>query len=469
MKNGLPPLTPNIAPWVRNILKDKQTLRGLIQKYGSPLNIHNTDEFEINANKYKSVFKKQNLRYGLFYARKPNKCISFVKKAKKLNIGIDTASYNELKDCLDIKYNPSKLIFTAAIKTPEAITLAIKGGVLIIIDNNDELSLVNKLAKKNKKIHPVGLRVSGFNIKGKKLYSRFGFDIDTIIAVFKSLNENKYPHLSYQGLQFHLNGYSIAKRAEAALVLIKLTEELQKIGIKTDFIDIGGGFTINYLKYKTEWQNFLGELKRAILVKRSPITFQNNGLGLINHKGEIAGKLNLYPYFNGKPQDKFLNAILEYKDNSGQTVATLLKKHNTELRIEPGRSLLDQCGITLADVIFRKHDQNNDLIVGLHMNHTQLSTSAADFCLDPLVLSSQKKRTPSSGYLVGTYCNETDLILKRKILFDSIPQIGDLVCFVNSAGYQTHFLESPSHQFNLATNLFVIKKGKQITFKIDSP
>jgi len=34
-----------------------------------------------------------------------------------------------------------------------------------------------------------------------------------------------------------------------------------------------------------------------------------------------------------------------------------------------------------------------------------------------------------------------------------LPQVGDLVIFVNTAGYMMHFFESSAHLFPLATNL----------------
>lgn len=135
-----------------------------------------------------------------------------------------------------------------------------------------------------------------------------------------------------------------------------------------------------------------------------------------------------------------------------------LKRQQIELRIEPGRSLLDQCGITVAKLAFRKKDAEGRNLIGLEMNRTQMLSSSADFLLDPLFIPFKKTAEKSCEvYFVGAYCLEQELILKRKIVLSQSPEMGDLVCFVNTAGYMMHFYESEAHLFKLAKNLIVEK------------
>src|SRR5690606_35246081 len=83
---------------------------------------------------------------------------------------------------------------------------------------------------------------------------------------------------------------------------------------------------------------------------------------------------------------------------------------------------------------------------------------SADFLLDPIHLPINGRTNTDErvfGYLVGSYCLEQELILKRKIQFNSYPEIGDLILFPNSAGYMMHFYESEAHLFELAKNIFI--------------
>ena len=56
-------------------------------------------------------------------------------------------------------------------------------------------------------------------------------------------------------------------------------------------------------------------------------------------------------------------------------------------------------------------------------------------------------------FFTGGYCLEQDIILKRTIVLPCLPEIGDIVCFVNTAGYMMHFCETRSHLFEFATNV----------------
>jgi len=60
---------------------------------------------------------------------------------------------------------------------------------------------------------------------------------------------------------------------------------------------------------------------------------------------------------------------------------------------------------------------------------------------------------------------DRDLIMKRKILLAKKPTPGDLICFLNTAGYMMHFLESPGHSFGLAAN--VVFDSSDEVFKLE--
>ena len=87
------------------------------------------------------------------------------------------------------------------------------------------------------------------------------------------------------------------------------------------------------------------------------------------------------------------------------------------------------------------------------MNRTQCRTTSDDFLIDPYLV----KRTPPSeeieAFLVGAYCIEDEVILRRKIRFPAGVAPGDIVAIPNTAGYFMHILESASHQIPLAKNV----------------
>ncbi|HCV81197.1 MAG TPA: diaminopimelate decarboxylase, partial [Zunongwangia profunda] len=62
------------------------------------------------------------------------------------------------------------------------------------------------------------------------------------------------------------------------------------------------------------------------------------------------------------------------------------------------------------------------------------------------------------------YCLERDVLLKRKVTLPKLPEIGDVVVFVNTAGYMMHFFETQAHLFELAPNLVYTETSKPLKF-----
>ena len=455
-----PPLTAITAPWKREVFSNFPFLEDLLEEYGSPINIHHTEPFKENFKRFRQVFDRHKLPHTIFFARKANRCTVFVKESKRLGIGVDTASYLELKQCLDIGCDPNKIVLTAAVKNEKLVQLALQHNVLIILDNEDECRLVNRIAGELGKTAKAGIRISGFQYNGDKLYSRFGFDVEHVVEFITShLGKNhEYDNLQFNGFHFHLNGYSAEQRSEALLQSIHLADRLKAHDIRTSFIDMGGGILVNYLSSKSEWNTFWSELKKAVQGDRRPITFGNNGLGYELINGNLHGEPDVYPYYNECSKEDFLEDVLSYRNQKGDSPASLLRERGIEIRIEPGRSLLDQTGFTMAKVIHRKKDSLGNWLIGLEMNRSQLNSSGADFLLDPVFIkakSDDKEKKATPAYFTGGYCLEHDIILKRKIVLPCLPEVGDIVCFPNTAGYMMHFYETRSHLFDFTTNLVI--------------
>ena len=454
----LPTLSPLTSTWMEELFREKDVLNELLEKHGSPINIHQTDAMDDNFNSYQKVFEELGLKHKIYFARKANKTKGTVRKAHALGMGIDTASFREYTQCLEMGIPASEVIVTAAVKNRQLVEKAVEHGSLLILDNEDECDLVQRVASDLNKKAKIGFRVSGFFINEKKLYSRFGFDLLTIDQFITTnfIEAEKYNRLEYKGLHFHLNGYSMEERSYALAQCLAFSQLLSKKGLKTEFIDIGGGILMNYLKHESEWDYFNLQLRKAISNKTDEITFGNQGLGLETISGILRGELKTYPFWSPVTKGDFLRTVLSYKTYSGESVAEIAKNSGIEIRMEPGRSMLDQVGLTVAKVAFRKQDSKDNWLVGLEMNMTQMLSGSADFLLDPWVVYQEEvdQGEPVEVYFTGAYCLERDILLKRKIALSRLPKVGDLVIFLNTAGYMMHFFESSAHLFPLATNLF---------------
>ena len=144
----------------------------------------------------------------------------------------------------------------------------------------------------------------------------------------------------------------------------------------------------------------------------------------------------MYPYYIELKKGNALKYILNAERKINVSIADELVEKGIELRIERGRSLLDQVGVILGRVAPVKKDARNDYLVGLEMNMSQLASGSRDFLVDPVHRRRYSEQSAKAyGYLTGAYCLERDIILKRKLEFKTVPRKGDLLLFINTAGY----------------------------------
>lgn len=458
---GVVPLPGRLEDWMVAACLDGR-LPSLVQQHGSPLNLHCTAPFDRNVQSLRAVAGQGD--FEIYFARKANKCLSFVDAARELGCGVDVASENELAQTLQRGVHPSKIICTAAVKNAQLLHRCLKEQVVLAVDNHDELSRLQTIAIGESKRPALALRVGGFTHQGEKLPTRFGFDIQQAAQVVRSLNDSGADDsINLVGVQFHLDGYSAEHRISAIRQCLELIDQLRDMGHDVRFLDIGGGFPISYLESEQQWTFFWDELGRALRHERRPITYRNHGLGLVCVANEVHGTPNSYPYFQTPVGGEWLGSILEASVN-GKTIAQSLRVRDLQLRCEPGRSILDGCGMTVATVEFLKQQAGGEWLIGLSMNHTQCRTSSDDFLVDPLLVRRDIARTADAieGYLVGQYCTESELICLRQLRFSAGVAVGDLVLFPNTAGYFMHFLESQSHQFSLAQNVFIQASGSYV-------
>ncbi len=449
-----PTITARSIPWLGDLLEAPSTLRALTAEHGSPLHIHHLGPFSDNIVELTSAAADAGVALGVYFARKANKALCYVDAAIDVGIGIDLASSQELEQALRCGADSARLVVTSAVKPDALLATCLAHGVLVVADNADEVGRYAAMARSAGRRPPIAIRLSNFQFERRRHdRSRFGFDLSDPDLI--DLITSYHVDLDVRGAHFHLDGYDPNDRIDALTETLALHDHLADRGIGLRFIDMGGGFPVSYTDRADEWNTFWDALDDALIGRRPPITYRNDGYGRIALGGSVVGPRHAYPHHQSLIGGDWLREILTASPagTAGDDIAGQLLRRGLELRCEPGRALLDGCGASIATVVHVK-TSGDDLLIGLDMNSSNCRTQKSELLTDPIHLPIRTgPPVPCSGYLTGAYCSESDLITRRRLQFAQVPACGDLVVFTNTAGYFMHFTESRSHQFPLPKNV----------------
>lgn len=447
--HGVVPLPGRREDWMDQVLDDHQLATDLIEQYGSPVNLINPDPVARHAAELVQAAAAHGVEARIFFARKANKALALVDAALAAGHGIDVASARELDQVLMAVQRaggaPDRVILTAAVKPEALLRAALTARVTISVDNTDEFESLVQIAQQTGERAQVALRMQV--ALPDRPESRFGQPITRLSDLLQE--PRWWTDADLVGLHFHLDGYHSTDRALALAEALDLIDQARRAGHAAEFIDIGGGVPMRYLDSPEPVQEFWTRHRSG-----DRMTWRDRELGAV------------YPVWQDRVRGDWLSDILTARVGTDKrTVAERIAGAGVRIHLEPGRSLLDGCGMTLARVEFRKETSEGTWLIGTAMNRTQMRSAADDFLVDPVLIPAttpDRARTPAGqGYLVGAYCIEAELLTWRRLCWPAGVAVGDVVAFVNTAGYLMHILESASHQIPLAATVVRTPDGWQ--------
>src|SRR5258705_12020233 len=229
--------------------------------------------------------------------------------------GMDVTSGGELFRALKAGCDPKKIIYAGVGKTDDEIRMAIDAGIAAFnIESEAEIENIDRIAGEMGKTAIGALRINPDVDPGHKTHAKtttgkkehkFGVDIERAERVFDQYKTLK--NLRIAGVHLHLGSpiYDIAPYVEDITKANALIDRLTKKGHKIEWLDMGGGFAVNY-KHPTQ---------------ALPVTEHAKAL---------------LPLLQGKP----------YK-----------------LAIEPGRYIVGNAGIVLTRVLYRKQGGEKKFVI----------------------------------------------------------------------------------------------------------
>ena len=233
----------------KNLFIEKLSINNIVKKNKTPFYLYSENQIINNYLKFTKSFKKTNPL--VCFAAKSNSNIAILKVLGKLGAGADVVSGGELLKALKAGIKASKIVFSGVGKTEDELKIAINKKILLInCESESEAKLVNKIAKKLNKKVSIGFRLNPNvdakthkNISTGKAENKFGLSIKSFKMFFKTLSI--YKNIKLDALSVHI-GSQILTDTPYKQTLNVMSKLIKDLNLKLKFIDLGGGFGINY-------------------------------------------------------------------------------------------------------------------------------------------------------------------------------------------------------------------------------
>lgn len=206
-------------------------------------------------------FKKHLPECELYYAVKAFNGEAFLKSIKPYIDGFDIASYGEFLSAEKQGMDPSRFLFSNPIKIPEHIEKTYKAGQRDFAF--DTLAELHKLAQyaPGSNVY-LRMKVSDHG-SAFPLSAKFGANPEHAVPFMDTARDLG---LNPVGLTFHVGSQSEILHAwDTALEICgKTMERLEKANIKLDFIDIGGGFPVEYTERVPDIEQIAKAIRESV-------------------------------------------------------------------------------------------------------------------------------------------------------------------------------------------------------------
>ena len=421
MRPGNEEFAPILSLRCADFLSERARLRNIVDCFGSPVHVLFPSQAAENARLWSDRTREVYAQTKTLFAYKACKSDSLAKAFSGAQLGADVSSVQEFVAAMSCGVRGGDISVTGPDKTCELLDLANAHGAAVHIDSEEEMTRLLRIGN-----HATDNRLVFLRIKPpSQIKSRFGLDQEKL---FRCIHSIKPRHAISIGLSFHLNEYALEERVAALRWAIRIAEEAATEGVLIRHFDIGGGYPLRYTATHS-------------------IECYRNGSHLSGNP-----EINAYPYAAPIATFEHAAAIIG-RTLKSPDCSDFLTNNDATLYLEPGRALLDQCGVTLMRVIATKSKSDNEFFVILEGMSFSVSERwfSSDFAPTPILIGSQRGRTDrhQNYYLVGQSCLESDILRNRAVRWRQHPEPGDIVCFVNTAGYQMDSNESTFHQIPL--------------------
>ena len=398
--------------YINNNLKiEGHNLQKLAKKFGTPLYCYSYKKLKQNIDNFKLNFK--TISPLICFATKANSNLKILKEIKKNGLGADVVSKGELMKALKAGISAKKIVFSGVGKTSDELRYAIDKKILLInSESKSEVKEIEKIAKSKNKTVDIGIRLNPNTdantlkqISTGKKENKFGVNEKTFLEIYKLIKKSK--NINIKCLSVHI-GSQILDHRPYEKMLKAISKLIKKIKFNFEFIDLGGGMGISYESNKKK----LDYKKYNIAIKR------------------------------------------------------FLKKHNSKIIFEPGRSIIGDVGVLLSRIIYIKENPKKSFII-LDTAMNDLMRPAlygAKHRIIPIVKNNKKSKKKYE--FVGPICETTDKFLStnnfQKMNEKDLLIICDVGAYGSSLGSNYNVRPKPAEILIKGSKILVINKRQKL-------
>ncbi len=328
----------------------------IAKRFGTPSYVYSYDKIKNNINNFKKNFITINPL--ICFSVKSNSNLKILSLINKFGLGADVVSKGELIRALKAKIKPEKIVFSGVGKTIDELKFAVTKKILLInAESENEIIEIEKIAKKNNKKINIGIRLNPDTdaktlkkISTGKKENKFGLTQKKFLELLKKYKSSKFVNIIC--LSVHI-GSQITSHVPYKNMLNVVNKIIQQSKYKFKYIDLGGGMGIQY-----------------------------------------GNNLNNLDY-------------LKYN----KLIKSFLKKNNSKIIFEPGRSIVGNAGYLISKITYVKQTNSKNFVI---------LDSAMNDLIRPALYGSKHRIVPSKlnrkkiskkHEFVGPICETTDKFL----------------------------------------------------------
>lgn len=368
----------------------------LLNKYGSPIYLMDEQTIRKNCKTYYENMKKYFGENALpLFASKANSFRHIYRIAKDENMGIDVVSSGEIYTAVSAGFPMEKAYFHSNNKTDFDISFAMDNKVgYIVADNMEEVDSIDKIAGEKGITQKVLLRLTpGIDphtyeaVATGKVDSKFGSAIPTGLAEEITRYTLSKKNISLKGFHCHVGSQvfdSEVYLASAEIMISFMADMKAKYGFITEELDLGGGYGVRY-------------------TENDPVIDIGENIKL------VAGVLK-----------------------------TLTEKYGVSfpaIRLEPGRSIVADAGLTLYTVGSVKNIKGFKTYVSVDggmPDNPRYALYKSSYTV--VVANKMNEETDLCCSVVGRCCESGDILQENVMLPSSVTR-GDVIAVLTTGAY----------------------------------